>query len=135
MSFLIRNSLYIIIMSDHVSQVLSVCMFVLDIRLIVLYDFSGTTVSEAISSTWWRERYYCIHPVCHPGMVGIFGRGGPPAPGTAGGQIAAYTGYLRAYFNVQLMTIYAVVKWQLCSCSSGVPIHVYKVRKHPLSKF
>jgi len=54
------------------------------------YDFSGTTVSGAISSTWWREELL-LHPSC---MLLRRGGGlrarGPPAPGTAGGQIEAY---------------------------------------------
>src|SRR6218665_1689727 len=52
------------------------CLFILDIRL--------TTSSESRSQErpappGGASNYYCFHPACHPGVVGVCGRGGPPA--------------------------------------------------------
>src|SRR6218665_678308 len=80
-SFLIRNSL---------CQTMSLKSWVPVRPRYSPYDFSGTTVSGAISSTWWREQLL-LHLSCMLSRHGgVCGREGPLAPGTAGGQIAAY---------------------------------------------
>src|SRR6218665_923340 len=64
------------------------CLFVLDIRLTT----SPEPQSQERSAPPGGEQLL-LHPfcrLCYPGVVGVCGRGGPPAPGMAGGQIAAY---------------------------------------------
>src|SRR6218665_1124730 len=63
------------------------CLFVLDIRLTTSPESRSQKRSAPPGGA---SNYYCFHHVCHPGVVGFCGRGGPPALGTAGGPIAAY---------------------------------------------
>src|SRR6218665_1192803 len=64
-------------------------LFVLDIRLTTSPEPRS---QERSAPPGGASNYYCFHHVhvCHPGVVGVCGRRGPPAPETAVGQIAAY---------------------------------------------
>ena len=51
------------------------CLFVLDIRLTTSPESRS---QERSAPPGGASNYYCFHPVCHPGVVGVCGRGGPP---------------------------------------------------------
>src|SRR6218665_3607521 len=80
-------SLYYFLKISIVSLSLSVCCVtaLFRLRLFHLLFVTQSRSQKRSAPPGGASNHYCVHHVCHPGVVGFCGRGGPPALGTAGG--------------------------------------------------